>query len=66
MATRLRVAQKLGNNPFRAIDSTFGKPPFNSRKINLSLLSFFAPADGKVIKVNACLPDSSVSAQNLG
>jgi hypothetical protein len=65
MAARLRISQELSNNPFRAIDSTFCKSPFNSRKINLSLFSFFAPADGEVVKLNACLQDSSVVTREI-
>jgi hypothetical protein len=65
MAARLRISQVLGNNPFRAIDSTISKSPFNSREINLSLLSFFAPADGEVVELNARLQDSSVITREI-
>ena len=65
MAARLRISQVLSNNPFRAINATFCKSPFNSSKINLSLFGIFAPADGEVVKLNACLQDSSVGTREI-
>jgi len=65
MAARLRISQVLSNNPFRAIDSVFCKSPFNSRKINLSLFSFFAPADGEIVKLNAGLQGSLVITREI-